>query len=104
MSRFEKFNIYFYLNLLNFNLDSWQQLSIKYEYDNTRQNLVESENFDVKKFTQDICDNSDSQGLNNEHSNNLRDLVLIIKSYSTADLLKLYQESQTKCNYARYFF
>ena len=78
-------------------IDSWQSLSIKYEYDNTRQNIIESENFDVKKFTQDICDNSDNQGLTNEHSNNFRDLVMTIRSYSTADLLKLYQESQAKC-------
>lgn len=77
---------------------SLEKLSIQFEYDQTRSN--ESANLNVDKFMQDICDKGVSQGLVPEHSEYFRDLVKSVRSKTSADLLKLYDENNARCTLA----
>ena len=79
---------------------SLEKLSIQFEYDQTRSNELESANLNVEKFMQDICDKGVSQGLVPEHSEYFRDLVKSVRSKTSADLLKLYDENSARCTLA----
>ena len=79
---------------------SLNKMSIKFEYDTTKSNELDSTDFDVAQFTQNICDHGLSQGLTKEHSDNFRDLVRSVRSKSSDELINLHEENSSKCTLA----
>ena len=78
------------------NTDSFVSKSIAFEHDESNHDETEA-GFSAEKFTDQICQDSLTFGLTNEHANNFRDLAVSFRTQSVAQLTAFYQASKSKC-------